>query len=60
MVSFTNEELEYLQGDRRLSRLAASNASGRPHVVPMSWLYNATLTASDSHRPREETKEQGH
>lgn len=37
MASFTQAELDYLGGDRRLGRLATADAAGMPHVVPIGW-----------------------
>jgi PPOX class F420-dependent enzyme/OxyR family protein len=38
---FSDAELEYLLGERRLGRLATVDAaSGHPHVVPVGWRYN--------------------
>jgi pyridoxamine 5'-phosphate oxidase family protein len=38
---FSDAELEYLHGDRRLGRLATVGKDGTPHVVPVGWSYNA-------------------
>lgn len=38
----TAAELEFLSG-ARLGRLATSDASGQPHVVPVGWSYNPDL-----------------
>jgi pyridoxamine 5'-phosphate oxidase family protein len=38
----TAAELEFLSG-ARLGRLATSDASGQPHVVPVGWRYNSEL-----------------
>ena len=43
---FTSKEIEYLQG-QRLGRLATVNASGEPHVVPVSFRHNAGLDTID-------------
>lgn len=45
MSVFTKRELDYLQGERRLGRIATVGADGTPHVVPVGWSYN----------PRQET-----
>jgi pyridoxamine 5'-phosphate oxidase family protein len=37
---FTDSELEYLLGERRLARLATVGSDGTPHVVPVGWRYN--------------------
>lgn len=41
MSAFTQTELSYLQGERRLARLATVGADGTPHVAPVGWTYNA-------------------
>lgn len=46
MSHFSNAEIEYLQG-QRLGRLATVNAAGEPHVVPVSFRYNAELDVID-------------
>lgn len=43
---FTDNELEYL-AEQRLCRLATCNRSGRPHVVPCGFSYNAELGTID-------------
>ena len=40
MASFSEAELAYLQGEKRLGRLATADADGMPHVVPVGWRYN--------------------
>jgi pyridoxamine 5'-phosphate oxidase family protein len=45
MSAFTDEELAYLRGTRRLARLATVGADGTPHVVPVGWSLNAELDA---------------
>ncbi|WP_346621105.1 PPOX class F420-dependent oxidoreductase [Blastococcus montanus] len=40
-------ELDYLLGERRLGRLATADATGRPHVVPVGWSYDAELGTID-------------
>jgi PPOX class F420-dependent enzyme/OxyR family protein len=47
MASFTPTELEYLQGERRLGRLATADANGMPHVVPVGWRYNPDADTID-------------
>ena len=47
MSSFTQEELAYLQGERRLARIATVGRDGMPHVVPVGWAYNADLDTVD-------------
>jgi pyridoxamine 5'-phosphate oxidase family protein len=44
---FTDAELAYLQGERRLARLATVGADGTPHVTPVGWSYNAELQTID-------------
>jgi pyridoxamine 5'-phosphate oxidase family protein len=46
MSNFTPEELAYF-GTQRLGRLATVNAAGDPHVVPVSFRYNAELDTID-------------
>jgi pyridoxamine 5'-phosphate oxidase family protein len=45
MSVFTDDELAYLRGGRRLARLATVGADGTPHVVPVGWSLNAELDA---------------
>lgn len=45
MSAFTDDELDYLRGERRLARLATVGADGTPHVVPVGWSLNAELDA---------------
>ncbi len=40
MSIFTEKELAYLQGERRLARIATVGGDGAPHVVPVGWSYN--------------------
>jgi pyridoxamine 5'-phosphate oxidase family protein len=47
MSVFTEIELEYLTGGRRLGRLASVGADGTPHVVPVGWIYNAARDSID-------------
>ena len=44
---FSDKELEYLLGERRLGRFATADGEGRPHVVPVGWSYNAELGTID-------------
>ena len=37
MALFTDAELDYLLGERRLARLATVGADGTPHVAPVGW-----------------------
>jgi pyridoxamine 5'-phosphate oxidase family protein len=39
--AFSEAELAYLLGDRRLARVATVGKDGTPHVVPVGWSYNA-------------------
>jgi pyridoxamine 5'-phosphate oxidase family protein len=41
MAAFSEPELAYLHGPRRLGRLATVGKDGTPHVVPVGWRYNA-------------------
>jgi pyridoxamine 5'-phosphate oxidase family protein len=43
MSAFSEAELGYLLGDRRLARVATVGRDGTPHVVPVGWSYNAEL-----------------
>lgn len=47
MSVFTEEELRYLTGERRLARLATVGKDGAPHVTPVGWAYNAELDTID-------------
>ena len=40
MAVFTEDELEYLLGERRLASLATVGRDGTPHVAPVGWSYN--------------------
>ncbi len=44
---FTPEQLAYLLDERRLGRLATTDATGTPHVVPVGWSYNHELGTID-------------
>ena len=37
---FTEAELVYLHGERRLARIATVGKDGTPHVVPVGWTHN--------------------
>jgi pyridoxamine 5'-phosphate oxidase family protein len=37
---FSDDELAYLHGERRLGRLATVGEDGTPHVVPGGWTHN--------------------
>jgi pyridoxamine 5'-phosphate oxidase family protein len=47
LASFSEAELGYLLGERRLGRLATADATGTPHVVPVGWRYNPELGTID-------------
>lgn len=44
MSVFTENELTYLTGERRLARIATVGPDGTPHVAPVGW----SLTADDN------------
>jgi pyridoxamine 5'-phosphate oxidase family protein len=44
---FTEGELGYLLGERRLARIATVGRDGTPHVTPVGWAYNAELDTID-------------
>ena len=46
MSVFTDEEIEYLKS-QLLGRLATVGSDGQPHVVPVSFRYNAQLDTID-------------
>lgn len=46
MSTFTPAEIEYLRS-QQLGRLATVNEAGEPHVVPVSFRYNAELDTID-------------
>jgi len=37
---FSEAELAYLHGERRLARIATVGKDGTPHVVPVGWTHN--------------------
>lgn len=47
MSPFSEAELAYLTGERRLGRLATVARDGMPHVAPVGWSYNAQLGTID-------------
>lgn len=47
MGIFSEVELAYLTGDRRLARLATVGADGMPHVTPVGWSFNPELETID-------------
>jgi pyridoxamine 5'-phosphate oxidase family protein len=44
---FTDAELAYLHGGRRLGRIATVGRDGTPHVVPSGWTHNRELDTLD-------------
>jgi pyridoxamine 5'-phosphate oxidase family protein len=44
---FTDAELAYLHGGRRLGRIATVGRDGTPHVVPSGWAHNRELDTID-------------
>ena len=40
MSAFSEAELAYLTGERRLARVATAGRDGTPHVVPVGFSYN--------------------
>jgi pyridoxamine 5'-phosphate oxidase family protein len=44
---FTDAELAYLHGGRRLGRIATVGHDGTPHVVPVGWAHNVELDTID-------------
>jgi pyridoxamine 5'-phosphate oxidase family protein len=48
MSAFSEAELEYLKGERRLGRIATVGRDATPHVVPVGmWSYNPELDTID-------------
>ena len=47
MSAFSDGELAYLRGERRLGRVATVGKDGTPHVAPVGWSYNAELDTID-------------
>src|SRR3954447_22406749 len=47
MSIFREAELRYMTGGRQLGRIATVGADGTPHVVPVSWIYNAVRETID-------------
>ena len=47
MSAFTDSELAYLIGQRRLARVATVGKDGTPHVVPVGFSYNTELDTVD-------------
>ncbi len=53
MTAFSEAEIEYLTGERRLGRLATVEKDGLPHVVPVGmWHYNSEMASTIGHGPR--------
>jgi len=44
---FREAEIRYLAGGKQLGRLATVGADGTPHVVPVSYIYNAVRDTID-------------
>jgi pyridoxamine 5'-phosphate oxidase family protein len=47
MSAFSNAELDYLRGARRLARVATVGKDGTPHVVPVGFRYNPDADTID-------------
>ncbi len=47
MSVFTDEELRYLLGERRLARIATVGKDGTPHITPVGWSYNSEFDTID-------------
>lgn len=47
MSAFTENEIAYMTGERRLARIATVGADGMPHVVPVGWTFNHELDTID-------------
>lgn len=47
MSAFSDRELDYLTGPRRVARVATVGKDGTPHVVPVGFTYNAELDTID-------------
>src|SRR5438270_7558284 len=45
--AFSDRDLAYLRGERRLGRLATVGPDGTPHVVPVGFTYNGELDTID-------------
>ena len=44
---FTDAELRFLLGERKLGRVATVGSDGTPHVVPVGWTHNRELDTID-------------
>lgn len=47
MSAFQEHELAFLEGGRRLARIATVGRDGTPHVVPVGWGYNRETDTID-------------
>ena len=47
MTAFSEAELGYLMGERRLGRVATVGRDGTPQVVPVGWSYNTEHDSID-------------
>ena len=47
MSVFRDAERQYLSGGQQLGRIATVGKDGTPHVVPVSWIYNAARDTID-------------
>ena len=47
MSAFSEKELAYLRGERRLGRVATVGQDGTPHVAPVGWSFNTGLDTVD-------------
>ncbi len=57
MSAFSDSELDYLVGERRLARVATVGEDGTPHAVPVGFSYNAQHDTIDiGGRSMERTK----
>jgi len=57
MSAFTEPQLGYLTGERRLARIATVGKDGMPHVVPVGFRYNREQDTIDvGGRKLEQTK----
>lgn len=45
--AFSEAELAYLHGERRLARIATVGKDGAPHVVPVGWTHNTDTDTLD-------------
>ena len=43
--AFSESELEYLRGERRLARIATVGSDGTPHIAPVGYSYDAAHDA---------------